>query len=133
MAYLVFELHTSATQAVGTAYFPSSDGVSTSAALGVNLGDLLSGGSIDQISAELICAAGVASATVDIDLEWSNDRVNWLKSDSYTQVTSSASVQIKKPALIGKYVRVKSVVGTATSSAWNFKLGVPAPAGAYNA
>ena len=130
MGLVVQTLRALATQVVSTKYYPDSAGVYDSAADGFDLSGM-DGGAAD-ISVQIF-VDGHASSTVDIDIEWSNDRLKWLKSDSFTQVTSSDSVQIKRPAFNCRYVRLKSVVGTATSDGWRANICFPSASGAYSA
>lgn len=112
----------SATQAVGTAYWPSSSGfdlnlVENPASFSVHVTD-----------------AGDNNATSDWSIEV-YDGTNWMTDSTitFTQITSSAKkyVKVVAPTLWGKKVRVKHVVAVETSGASDVKFIYQGQAGAY--
>lgn len=118
-------LKASGTQAVNTSYYPASTGINLSIVQDQNT------------IAIWHTNAGDPSSTVDLTVEYSRDGTNWFtpvasSGDTFAQVTSTAVKQVRKTLVHANFLRVKSVVGTATSGAFDIQMDFQGQ-GAYSA
>lgn len=121
------QLKASATVGTGTAYYPASTGVDLSIVR-------------DQRTVAIWHTnAGDGSSTVDLSIEYSRDGTNWFNGpptyglDLFAQVTTVAVKVVRKLAVNANYFRVKSVVGTATSGAFDIQMTYDGGIGSYSA